>query len=825
MKNWPFHRFVFLLIATIAIPLLTSTIYSFFQIAESRHDAARRLALDIARDSASRVHIFLQETLDLATTIAGRPQVLAIDPDGCDPILGDLLILLPKVVNLSVIDRQGLFVCSARTIPQGAPQPQRHSAFDRALKGESSFSEPIIDELSKRWIIGAAVPVRDMNGGVAAVLTISVDLSVFPRFVVPSTAPPNAVVFITDEHGRVVAHSRYGESWIGKQIGNHPLWQARLSAQGDTIVTTGPDGYQRGYGVVQINDQGWRAFAGIPAETLFSETDAEIRLQSAIAGLVVLVLGLGTVVLLRRIVQPLRVIASGLHEIAHGNRHTRLPATGPREFDEFAQAFNDALDAREQAELRFQTIFERAGIGMAVFDPSDGRILQANQALADMLGYPLEQLSLLGIKDVSAPRADERHDDPWHQLMAGEHSGFTTETPYLRKDGRERIGWLTLTLVQTADSRPKFIIGMLEDITEQRRAEAAVRGSARRYQVFFEQRIFGVKETDVATGQLLRVNQTFCDLLGYREAELLNLDIRQITHPDDLALTLDHLEQLATGKSLGFMIEKRYLRKDGATVWASLYVVALWGPGEPPGRYISIIHDISDRKRAETAIRGYANAMRRLSLELTQVEERERQTLHRELHDQVGANMAALQIELELIRNALPESEREKAGKRLQDARQLLRDTMTQIRNVMNDLRPSALDDFGLPAALRNYAQLLSERMGIPVEVNGPDIEPRPSSVVETTLFRIAQEALTNAAKYSGADRILIDIVAGTDTITLTIADDGRGFDADSGKPQGGGWGLKTMRERAQAIDADLRIDSAPGRGTQVVASTRRNPE
>ena len=96
---------------------------------------------------------------------------------------------------------------------------------------------------------------------------------------------------------------------------------------------------------------------------------------------------------------------------------------------------------------------------------------------------------------------------------------------------------------------------------------------------------------------------------------------------------------------------------------------------------------------------------------------------------------------------------------------------------------------------------------------------------METTLFRIAQEALTNAAKYSGAGRMVIDIVAGTDTITLTIADDGRGFDADSGKTQGGGWGLKTMRERAQTIDADLRIDSAPGRGTRIVVTTRQNPE
>lgn len=825
MKSWPFHRFIYALIATIAIPLLASTIYTFSQLADSRHEGAQRVALDVARYAAARVNTLLEETLDLATAIAARPQVQALDSERCDPVLADFLLLHPRLVNLSVLDREMRVICSARILPQDAPPSAPSMAFARALDGASSLSEPVFDAQSDRWSIAAAVPVLDIEGRVAAVLAISIDLSVLPAFVFPPVAPPGAVVIITDERGTVVTHSKYGDAWIGKNLDTHPLWQTPLSAQGNTVVTTGPDGNKRGYGVMQINPQGWRAFAGIPVETLFSEATAQVRTQSVIAGLVAIALGLGTAALFRHIVAPLRMIAQALQEIASGNRQIRLPASGPREFSEFAHAFNNALDAREQAELRFQTIFERAGIGMAVFDPCDGRILQANPALTDMLGYRSDELSELGIRDIGVGGDGEREEDPWMPLITQDHSDFAMEWRYVRKNGCERLGRLTFSLVRTTDSKPKFIIGMLEDITEQKRAEAALRESARRYQAFFDQQIFGVKETDASTGKLLRVNRTFCQLLGYREEELLALDIRKITHPEDLAFTEHHLEQLATGKSLGFMIEKRYLRKDGEMVWASLKVMALWGPGEAPGRYISIIHDISDRKKAEAAIRGYANAMRRLSLELTQVEEKERRTLHRELHDQVGANMAALQIDLELVRKALPESAQQTAGKRLQDARQLLRLTTTQIRNVMNDLRPTALDDFGLPAALRNYANILSERLGIPVEVNGPDIEPRPSSIVETTLFRIAQEALTNAAKYSGAARIVIDVVAEADMITLIIADDGHGFDADSRELQSGGWGLKTMRERAQAIDAELRIDSAPGRGTRITATTRRNPE
>lgn len=308
MKGWPFHRFIYLLIATIAIPLLASTIYTLVQLADSRHEAAQRLALEIARDSAARVNTFLQETLDLAIAIAGRPQVQAMDAEQCDPVLADFLLLHPRFVNLAVLDNEMRFICSARLVPQDAPRPQRHAAFDRALNGESSLSEPVIGALSKRWIVVAAAPVRDMEGKVAGVVTISIDLSIFPRFVVPSIAPPDAVVFITDERGSVVTHSLYGESWIGKKLEGHPLWRAPLSEQGDTIVTTGPDGNKRGYGVVQINAQGWRAFAGIPVETLYSEASAKVQIQSVIAGLVVIVLGLGTAALFRHIVAPLRMI-------------------------------------------------------------------------------------------------------------------------------------------------------------------------------------------------------------------------------------------------------------------------------------------------------------------------------------------------------------------------------------------------------------------------------------------------------------------------------------------------------------------------------------
>jgi len=201
--------------------------------------------------------------------------------------------------------------------------------------------------------------------------------------------------------------------------------------------------------------------------------------------------------------------------------------------------------------------------------------------------------------------------------------------------------------------------------------------------------------------------------------------------------------------------------------------------------------------------------LRALTARLAEVEEEERRRLTR------GQNLTALSVNISAARSLLPPETAPQAASRLDDSIALLEETAEHIRDVMGELRPAVLDDYGLLATLHWYAQRFRGRTGLTVVVQGEELTPRPPSAVETALFRIAQEALTNAAKHAKASQVTVTLEPVDGGARLTIADDGVGFDPAARRQAG--WGLMTMRERAEAVGAHLRVESAPGKGTQVV--------
>jgi signal transduction histidine kinase len=231
---------------------------------------------------------------------------------------------------------------------------------------------------------------------------------------------------------------------------------------------------------------------------------------------------------------------------------------------------------------------------------------------------------------------------------------------------------------------------------------------------------------------------------------------------------------------------------------------------------------IEVRQAAESELRDLANRLRALSQRLIEVEETERRAINRELHDRIGQNLAVLNLNLEIVRTQLPENAPKDLKTRLADARAMLETTVTQVRNVMADLRPPALDEYGLVAALGTYVDSFVARTGITIAFRGEHIAPRLPLVTETALFRIAQEALTNVAKHAKAQHVELIVEYSTGGIVLCVADDGVGFAVCPTGTAGASWGLATMRERAEAIGARLSIESIRTCGTRVVVEVRR---
>jgi len=188
-------------------------------------------------------------------------------------------------------------------------------------------------------------------------------------------------------------------------------------------------------------------------------------------------------------------------------------------------------------------------------------------------------------------------------------------------------------------------------------------------------------------------------------------------------------------------------------------------------------------------------------------QEAERRRIAQELHDQIGQNLTAVVLELRRVRTRIDGGEAEA----LADAQELARETLEEVRRISYELRPAALDDLGLPSALRSLCTGFEKRTGITVELDVPDDLPSFDGQIELAVYRIAQEALTNAARHAQCRTVRVFLGPAGGDVLLRVADDGVGMD---GSFPGGG--LRGMRERAVAVGATFEARSARGRGVEV---------
>jgi signal transduction histidine kinase len=220
--------------------------------------------------------------------------------------------------------------------------------------------------------------------------------------------------------------------------------------------------------------------------------------------------------------------------------------------------------------------------------------------------------------------------------------------------------------------------------------------------------------------------------------------------------------------------------------------------------------EMSERESAEAA----REALRR---QLIRAQEEERRRIARELHDQMGQNLTALNLGLKSLREGVPK----KVQQAIQPLQDLARQTARDVHRVALELRPSALDDLGLVKAVRTLAEIWSTNCGIEVEVESRQYSPSGvSGEIETALYRVIQEALNNAAKHSGAKHVGIILHRTASNAQATIEDDGCGFDAAKPRPaanQKGGLGLSGIQERLSPLGGSLSIESASERGTTLI--------
>jgi signal transduction histidine kinase len=215
----------------------------------------------------------------------------------------------------------------------------------------------------------------------------------------------------------------------------------------------------------------------------------------------------------------------------------------------------------------------------------------------------------------------------------------------------------------------------------------------------------------------------------------------------------------------------------------------------------------------EKRIEETQDDLRRLSRRLVQAHETERRALSRELHDEVGQMMTALGIQLGNL-DTLRTSDETAFHARLEDAKQLNTDAMRALRDLAMGLRPSMLDDLGLPAALEWQGREFSRHTGVPASVNVTGALDDLSDAHRTCIYRVVQEALTNCARHANAKNVAVSVRTARQTIVVVVRDDGIGFKPSASTR--GGIGLLGIKERVQALHGKFRILSAPRKGTTI---------
>jgi PAS domain S-box-containing protein len=314
------------------------------------------------------------------------------------------------------------------------------------------------------------------------------------------------------------------------------------------------------------------------------------------------------------------------------------------------------------------------------------------------------------------------------------------------------------------------------------------------------------------------VNPTYAKMHGYTAEELVGHSIYNVFAPESHA---DLREQIRTTYENGHHVyESKHIRKDGSIFPVLVDTTVVWDEdGNVLYRAVNV-QDITERKRVEQELHESREHLQILSRRLVEVQEEERRAIARELHDRVGQTLAALNINLMIMNGQLLEDSKQRVGTRLDDSMHLAAEAIALVRNVMTDLRPAVLDDYGLEAALQSYIDEYKSRYGIKVVFNLQDQPiPRLGPSLEMTLLRITQEALFNIARHAQADSVNVSLRLQDNAVHLMVQDNGVGIQSWQEANRPGSHGLTIMRERADAFGGSLNVGSVPGKGTKVEVS------
>jgi len=444
----------------------------------------------------------------------------------------------------------------------------------------------------------------------------------------------------------------------------------------------------------------------------------------------------------------------------------------------------------------FCDVFNASPIGIAV-ENLEGQPLFVNPALCQMLGFSDEELRSKHCVQFSPPEDAEKDWAFFQQLRAGSIDRYQLEKRYFRRDGSMVWGRLSISVLYSRSS--PLIIAMVEEITDKKAAEEALQAREDLLKIFVKNVPVGVAMLD-RDMRYLQVSDRWCVDYSIDSSQVLGRSHYELF--SDIPERWKEMHKRALAGETLRAEEDRWDRK-GSTAWIRWELRPWRAPSGIVGGILIFAEDITHRKQMEEAISS-------ISRKLIESQEQERARIGRELHDDINQRLALLAVELERLQDDPSE-----LRTHVQELRKQLIEISNDVQGLSHELHSSKLEYLGALRAMKGWCREFGERQGIQIEFKSFEAKISLPREIGLCLFRVLQEALHNAAKYSGVKRIEVEVREDSSEIHLLVSDLGRGFDLETAT-QGRGLGLTSMQERVRLINGIIEIQSKPMGGTIV---------
>ncbi|MCL4500689.1 MAG: PAS domain S-box protein [Deltaproteobacteria bacterium] len=474
-----------------------------------------------------------------------------------------------------------------------------------------------------------------------------------------------------------------------------------------------------------------------------------------------------------------------------------------------------AEEKLQDSENRFRQLIEQAAD--AIFLHDQGRIIEVNQRACDSLGYTREELLNMSVLDLEVENASEDLIRNWQQGIAP----LTISGTHRRKDGSTFPVEVRAGNIDYGGRRLR--LALVRDISERRQAELALKESEEKYRLLVRQ-IPAVVYQGYTDWRVDFFDRKAEPLTGHLIEEFNSGAVKwvDLIVPEDLAEARRIFIAALRGDG-SYVRCYRIKSKVGGMRWIQERGQIYCDDAGKIEYVKGVFFDITERQQAEMKLQQSEQDLHYLAGQLLTAQERERQRISRDLHDDLGQSLLLLKLQLRVIEKAAPDN-----------AVELKQDLLTQItaiddivdnvRRFSRDLRPGVLDDLGLMAALKHLLEDFRALHNIQFSLDLDDVGEMLSPQAQIIIYRIFQESLTNIGKYAQASRVAVKIKQENGEISFSVEDNGKGFDLaqvrslDVAKR---GLGLTSMEERVRMMGGTFEISSRPGDGTRIAFRVR----